>query len=469
MRLNTIRKKLLFFCAIFFLASCATYYTKNFRFQEHVLDGNFKAADSFLESNKKLKKDRVKVLYHLNKGYVNRMLGNYGESVNQFIQAENMIEDYRKKLGAEALSLISNPMTKPYKVEDFEAIMVNYYQAFNFINQNRLQDALVECRRINIKLNDLNDKYPKHKNKYGRDAFAHNLMGIIYEADKDYNNAFIAYRNSYNVYKEDYATNFGISAPEQLKKDILRTAYILGFIDELEFYEKEFGIKYNHVSNEYGEAIIFWENGFGPIKSEWSINFATSTRNGVAYFDNKDLGLAFSFSTGGMGASEVAGIGGLRTMRIAFPKYIERKPICTSAQAKLGNKLYDLEIAQNINEIAFKTLHDRMIRELSNSLLRLAVKKAIEYAVRSQDENIGAIIGIINSASEKADTRNWQTLPYSVSYARIPLEKGNNEIQFTTKNNSRVVFEEYFKFEGVKGKTHFHTFHSLDSYKVQQF
>ena len=84
-----------------------------------------------------------------------------------------------------------------------------------------MEDALVEVRKINIRLQQLNDKYPDHKNRYQRDAFAQLLMGLIYDAAGDYNNAFIAYRNAYNTYQTDYLKNFGLAAPEQLKKDLL--------------------------------------------------------------------------------------------------------------------------------------------------------------------------------------------------------------------------------------------------------
>lgn len=462
-------KLLLIIVGILIFASCATYYTKNIAYQDKVLHGQFEEADKYLESNKKLKKDRVKVLYHLNKGYVNRMMGDYQESIIHLTDADNMIEDYSRNLGAEALSLISNPMTKPYKVEDFENVMVNYYKAFDYINMNKFEDAIVECKRMNIKLNQLNDKYKDHKNRYQRDAFAHNLMGILYEADKDFNNAFIAYRNAYEAYKEDYVGNFGVAVPEQLKQDLMRSAYINGFFDELEFYEKEFETKYKHTRSEFGEAVIFWENGFGPVKSEWSINFMSTSRNGMFVLDNKELGLFFSFPMGGMSGSQASGLGSIRSMRVAFPKYIERKPVCTSANIRLGNENYKLQMAENINEIAFKTLHDRMVRELANSLLRLATKKAIEHAARSQDEIVGALIGIANAATEKADTRNWQTLPYSISYVRIPLKEGENSLHFSTRGGSGTVSNETFTFFGKKGKTHFHTFHSLESYPLRQF
>ena len=64
--------------------------------------------------------------------------------------------------------------------------MIHYYKALNFLKLNDREAALVECKRMNIKLNRLSDKY-KSDNKYKKDAFIQILMGIIYDANDDYN------------------------------------------------------------------------------------------------------------------------------------------------------------------------------------------------------------------------------------------------------------------------------------------
>jgi uncharacterized protein len=158
---------------------------------------------------------------------------------------------------------------------------------------------LVEVRRINLKLNELNDKYKDNKNRYSSDAFALLIMGLIYDAGREYNDAFIAYRNALNVFETSYSKNFGINAPEQLKQDILRTAYLNGFHEELAFYEKQFDKKYEHKPLSGGEVVFIWQNGLGPVKSEWSINFAkVDGEAGFIILQNDELGLAFLFISG---------------------------------------------------------------------------------------------------------------------------------------------------------------------------
>ena len=46
--------------------------------------------------------------------------------------------------------------------------------------------------------------------------FAHLLMGSIYETTGDLNNAFIAYRNAYEVYKRDYVPFFEQESDENV-------------------------------------------------------------------------------------------------------------------------------------------------------------------------------------------------------------------------------------------------------------
>ena len=57
------------------LSACATYYQRNLAFQDAFTTGEMDEALKQLE-NKKAKKDKVKVLYYLNKGVVAQMMGN---------------------------------------------------------------------------------------------------------------------------------------------------------------------------------------------------------------------------------------------------------------------------------------------------------------------------------------------------------------------------------------------------------
>lgn len=462
---KSIRIFILLFASILMLSSCMTWHQKNSAVHNHIQAGNIEKADKILAADKNSQGGKNHILNLLDRGVLNHMLGNYKQSIEFFKKADIIIEDYRKSLGTEALALITNPMAKPYLPEDFEVVLINFYQSMNYISLGEWDEAIVECRRANIKLNALNDKYKDHKNRYQQDAFIHLLMGLIYDAQRDYNNAFIAYRNAFEIFEKDYAKNFGIEAPEQLKKDLLRTAYKTGFLDEVSFYETKFDVKFDLQDADDGNLIFFWMNGLGPIKSEWSLTFAKEA-GGLGYinFVNDEMGISFPYYVNDLSSTQRNRLEDLSITHIAFPKYTTRPPIYHSATLVTDeNKDYPLELTENINAIAYKVLQDRMFRELGNSLLRVALKKAIENSIRNEDETLGFIVGLFNTATEKADTRNWQTLPFSISYCRASLPEGEQKLILQTSSDHGI--DEHILHIPIKeGRMRFFGFHSIDSY-----
>jgi hypothetical protein len=445
-------------------AGCATYYQKTIKFQESFTRGDFETANRILDENKKAGQGKNRLLYFLQKGVVLQLLGRYEESNQFFEQAYLFTEDIQRNYTLEAFSLLSNPTVIAYRGEDFEVVQIHYYKALNYLYLGMYEEAQVECRRLNIKLNQLNDRHGQRKNRYRRDAFALNLMGIIFEAGGDINNAFISYRNAYEAYREDYAPQFNVKAPPQLKKDLVRSAYLNGFTEEQAQYEKEFGISYRHQEDSPGgELVFFLHNGLGPVKSEWSINFfIVRGQGGVVTFINEEMGLTFPFA--GEGSGGAAKLSDLKFVRAVFPKYMERKPFFREAELEAAGGRYPLALAQDINQIALKTLEDRMLRELATSLLRLAAKQAAEYAVRKKSEGLGALLSGVNAITEKTDTRNWQTLPYSISYARIDLPEGVHDVTLRSQSPyGNRTFSKRLQVTIDRGRTTFRHVHILDS------
>ena len=445
------------------LISCRTFYERQIEFQELVRDGELSKAEKSLAKNKGMQREKNRLLLLFNQGFLAHLQQNFEASNRYLNDADLFIEDQRKNYFKEALALISNPETKPYRAEDFEAVLIHYYKALNYMALKNYESAIVECRRVNLRLQQLNDKYSKRKNRYSNDAFAHIMMGLTYEAQNDYNNAFIAYRNSYNLFQKDSTgVYFGVTVPPQLKKDILRTARLTGFNDEVAYYEKQFGMKDEVQPSPYGELVFFWNNGLGPVKGEWSINFnIVRGQGGQVLFVNEELGISFPYYVDD--PDQESDITDLSFLRVAFPKYLERKTIFNQAKVLSNGQNYPLQLAEDINTIAFETLEDRFLREMGTSLLRLAIKRASEEAIRDQSETAGAIASLANAITEKADTRNWQTLPNTISYARIPLQPGKNKVTLVTSGSNGATASRDFEFEVKEGETIFFDYHSLDN------
>ena len=454
---QSLRVILIFGLILLSFAGCRSYYQINQDFQRLVYLEKYAEAEAVLAKSRKAKKERNKVLYLLERGYVLFMQGKHDASSKYFMEADLMMEDYRKRFGYEALSFILNPGVKPYKAEDFEEVLVHYYNAINFVKLNRTESALIELRRMNLVITAFADKYSK-KPKYKEDAFAHLFMGLIYESTGDMNNAFIAYRNAYNVYERDYVPFFETAIPEQLKRDLVRSAAATGFKNEVSFYCKEFGWDEKEFANlkRQPELVLFWNNGFGPIKEKWSIDFTTLQNNdGSVSFVNNQLGFVFNFPAASLSDGDKQNLSSLRLFRISFPRYVQRPVFFTKAISSIGGKSYSFEMAENINAIAFKSLNDRFLREMSNALLRFAIKKGAEIALRKENSNAGAVLGLANAISEQADTRHWQTLPHSILYTRIPLELGANNLTFRAESPFGGVFTKEIQVSAGANRLYF--------------
>ena len=85
------------------------------------------------------------------------------------------------------------------------------------------------------------------------------------------------------------------------------------------------------------------------------------------------------------------------------------------------------------------------------SLLRLGLKKAAEIKLAQENVALGAAATITNAITEKADTRNWQTLPHSVYYQRATLDAGDNVIGIRMQNVNKREDKAGFTLEAKLG------------------
>ncbi len=458
-----MKKGFIILAALFLASSCASYYQANFTFNDEFEKGDLEKALSTLRSHPSEAAGKRQFLFDVNNGLILSLMGKYQESNDYFEKAYIYGEDYRINYLNEAATYLTNPNFASYKGEDHEHLMLLYFKALNYLKMNKTDDALVECRRLNIRLQQLTDRYSSDT-KYRRDAFINTLMGIIYDSDKDYNNAFIAYRNALEIYEDDFHRMFQVEAPEQLRYDLLRTATLAGLTDELQNFKTKLGMEdYQYKPSDGGELVFFWHNGLSPVKAEWGINFTVLRRDNYIVFTNPDLGLTFPFNLSGYDERDRRGLASLEVFRVAFPKYIERPLYYRSATLETESDIFLLQQLEDVNKLAFKCLDERMNLELSKALLRVAMKKVAEYEVRRSDKTLGSIVGLVNAITEKADTRNWQTLPHSIYYSRVPLAVGSNKVKFTLTDGQGKKQAHEYTYEVKSGQTLFHTFSSLES------
>lgn len=370
-------------------------------------------ADSVIDKNKDGYGSRNAVIYYLDKGMTLHLAGKYDESNRFFFEAEKKIEDlYTKSISAETGAMFTNDNLLPYEGEDFEKVMINIISALNYTYMGQLDDALVEARKVDHKLNILNDKYEK-KNRYKEDAFARYLSGVLYEARGELNDAFISYRKAYDGFKT-YKVNYSTPMPPFVMGDLLRMTDALGLVEEQKEYTELFSnIKWFRYRDQKdkGEIIFITYNGKAPVKEDYFID-----------------------------APIPDGKGGVYILRVALPKFVERDTQIAHTEISVGlsGETCRTSLVEDITAVAKKDLEDRIVRITGKAIARAATKYVAAKAVRDraakEGQLSGAIAGtamnILNIATEESDKRSWRVLPAEIQMCRIPVKPGNYNIEF---------------------------------------
>ncbi|MFY7899055.1 MAG: hypothetical protein ACOVNY_02650, partial [Chitinophagaceae bacterium] len=215
------------------------------------------------------------------------------------------------------------------------------------------------------------------------------------------------------------------------------------------------------------ELIVLIEHGCEPEKKERML-FVTKDGAGLSslYFFDSDgsrVQVPFDISAYRTIRSSDITAANFRMFKVSIPFYSISSFQQQSTTVEVNGKSYSTETAQNMNSLAVNIINERMFKEIGNAVVRQIVKKAAEKGVAAgakaiaesssseKDEKkkkrdaeaagavAGLLVNIFNTATEKADTRNWQSLPAFVSYVRIPLLPGENKITLHCGNKHKNI------------------------------
>jgi hypothetical protein len=412
------------------VAGCASYTDKALQVREPLLRGDIAKARAFLEKEKP-GGDGLPYLMEL--GLVLRLQDEYAASNQAFDAAEILIDDlYTKSLSKEALSLATSDEVIPYDGEAWERVLINYYRAMNYADLGEFDEALVECRKINHKLKvyaDSDDSPPT----YRTDAFAEYLTALLYDASGMTNDAWVSLRAADEAYAH-YETAYGVRPPPFLAQDLLRTAEMQGYADDLDRYRERFtAVSWPQTAEllEKGEIIVFYEEGYIPAKVQQSLTIPILR---TEYDDGKRHDLARTLSERARhrdhprySKTELEYL-----LRIAVPSYPPptTRELPGHAVVRAGSDSCRSEIAEDLGAIARKGLEDESGKIYFKTILRALGKYALTRSVdKNKGEVAGVLANIVTAVTEKADTRSWITLPNTIQIARVLVEPGTHDVE----------------------------------------
>ena len=438
----------LFLAAMVWMASCAQDQSIYLKINGLARSGKYDAAAKLVEKNRKEYGDRNLVLFNLDRGILYHYAGSFKKSNQAFEQAERRIDDlYTESVSRIAASFLINDNTIPYSGEDFESVIINIFRALNYVQLGDVEGALVEARKVNLKLVVINSRYEEgKKNVYTEDAFARMLMGVLYEmggSRDELNDAYISNKLAYKAFKGDFQTNYGVGVPALLGSNLLTTASFMG-------------------SQEVQEAKgLFPSTDLIPLREKrkkghlYFIHFAGQSPVKVEHHIRAPMPDGY-------------------VVKIAFPRYQKVPYRISGARIRVdGLGGTTLELVEPLGVIAMASLENRKTRIAVKAIARATTKYLVRKAAEKEAEaRGGAGMGLLASiagavlaeVTEVADVRSWRTLPDRILIGRLSLPPGTHSLTVEyTSSGGGVVSTRIIKNVKLRaGQTKFFLLHTLD-------
>lgn len=82
-----------------------------------------------------------------------------------------------------------------------------------------------------------------------------------------------------------------------------------------------------------------------------------------------------------------------------------------------------------------KTIQRELVAEMAKTAARIAAKEAVSQSLESQNQTLGSIVRFLLYAMEAPDDRRWETLPKTLSVARVYCPEDLSSLRLVFKNS----------------------------------
>jgi len=361
------------------------------------------------------------IIWRLEQGSTLRAIGHYQDSNQAFDQAQTKIDDYAQKakvrIGQEGAALISNQANLAYEGRAYDGIMLNTYEALNYLALGepdkarpelinayfRQQEAVAaNAKRIQEAQNDAaQSKDSEYIARAQQDpGFQSQLTGVTSNLDIPGLSAYADYVNPFTVYLDGLyfmANAADVSDLERARKSLDR---VVSFVPDNVYVKQDLASTERLIHGQplAPTTYVIFETGCAPERSQIRIDIPILVSR-VSY-----IGAAFptlKFQENYMPFLTVSANG---------------TPTSTMLVASM-----DAVIAQDFkNELPVI---------ITKTLIATVVKGVAAYAANSAAQNAGGDLGglltqigtaVYQMAVNIADERTWTTLPKQFQVARVP-------------------------------------------------
>lgn len=523
---------------LFALAGCTTYGETVQTVLDDARAGNYAVADEIAQQSlSPIGKDQL--LYYLERGMIAHLDGRYQDS-NTLLEQAYFIADsqYQTELKDWLATAMTHPGNAAYKGQLYERSFLHYTKMLNYlmlaqqsdnaIDQAKLLDgARVENRRIQLLLDsnvlktgdydDAKNDQEKLFTQFGKifrelngelydpadlvfrdQAFAHYMMGAMYEQYGELDNARISYQRAAELYEKGYAQQYKLD-PEMTRQAWRDTVRVMqkagGYQDRWPQLVKtkallKEGEPEQLYQKDQAELLVVQHVDLSPQRKVLNMHLMINERSRqivvrpvpigsrqeqreqaawfyILYADKGIYNLVRDFSDGSIlnsegllfnsrattlapvwslveetGLDQILGNGGVR---VAVPYYpIPYEPMKT-VELNLSTTTTDKTTAQQksypmikADSVAMLGLLQQVIdaqNDLNNAMARETLRNMLTMKALKDLGGLG-ILGskLITASTTNADTRSWLLLPHHIRIQRLQLPAGTHQLVLSSES-----------------------------------
>jgi uncharacterized protein len=330
----------------------------------------------------------------MDEGMVLHASGKFEESIKVLAEADKLSEriDF-VSVSEEAKVLISSERERAYRGEDFEKLMISTLQALNYAQLGKDEDALVEVRRVNERMQRMINE---EKKPYEQLAVARYLAAVLWEDQNHLDDAFIDYQAA-NQLAGDLGT---------LAEPLVRLAKQTGREEALRSLRRQYPwLQPQPLGGDEGQILVVLEAGKVPVKTNGSRT------------------------------------GGPKAEIIAVPVFRDRPWVHDSAISLDGSAPLRPTTVTSLEQVAKIHLDHRIDGLVARQFGALALRAGIAAGAgaATKSEAVGILTFFALSMANQPDLRSWMSLPAEFQLARFRVPAGVHRLSIVAGGGAREV------------------------------
>ncbi len=436
------------------------------------------AIDRIRKDRSSLYGSQSELLFHMDVGLLFHYAALY-DSSNFYLQKAVRLKDelYAKSVTQEAATFLTNDNIRPYRGKQYEITWLHLIMAFNYLAQDKNDDARVEVRQAQLFLDEVKRKAGSDSSSFRDDGLFRTVAALIYEALGEQDDALISLYQAVKAYKDAHLNvpaglaryAYTALSTHDRQNDVQTLGLTTPNLDQAATFSPTFG---------QTEIIVVGELGQSPTLGE-TVFWGTWVRDGILVFHYRDAKgniITEALPAPGLPPSAYGknSQGGTRSgttfhVKWAMPSLREVSSQSQYLRVVNGTTPFSGETYADTHDLVSQDLTSHRASTLTRTIVRVVARtmasETTKSALNTGNPLVNLLLNIgtdvLGDQLEQADTRLWFLLPRSMQITRIPVKPGRITLTLTAEGRGQTVSTETRTIEVKLGQKKFVFFTSL--------